>query len=88
MADNETPEGLPQAQTPGPVVKKPGAVEIGAAPGKLLSPAAKRALREAAERRKATGPSPSDSPAEHSGPKGVEPTRYGDWERGGIAYDF
>ncbi|MFM7673468.1 MAG: DUF1674 domain-containing protein [Candidatus Fonsibacter sp.] len=22
------------------------------------------------------------------GPKGLEPTRYGDWERKGITYDF
>ena len=25
---------------------------------------------------------------EHGGPKGLEPTRYGDWERKGIAVDF
>jgi len=57
-----------------------------AAPGKILSPAAKRALSEAAERRKAdTSP---QNPVEKAGPKGKEPTRYGDWERGGIAYDF
>lgn len=89
MADNETPDGLPEiAQAPGPVIKKPGAVEIGAAPGKLLTPAAKRALREAAERRKAADKALFDASGERAGPKGVEPTRYGDWERGGIAYDF
>lgn len=27
-------------------------------------------------------------PAEIGGPKGPEPTRYGDWERKGIAVDF
>lgn len=27
-------------------------------------------------------------PKEVGGPKGLEPTRYGDWERKGIAYDF
>ncbi len=27
-------------------------------------------------------------PPEHGGPKGLEPTRYGDWERKGIAVDF
>lgn len=26
--------------------------------------------------------------AEHGGPKGPEPTRYGDWERGGRCIDF
>jgi len=25
---------------------------------------------------------------EHGGPKGPEPTRYGDWERGGRCFDF
>lgn len=25
---------------------------------------------------------------EFGGPKGLEPTRYGDWERKGICYDF
>lgn len=25
---------------------------------------------------------------EHGGPKGEEPTRYGDWERKGICWDF
>ena len=25
---------------------------------------------------------------EHGGPKGKEPTRYGDWESKGIAWDF
>ena len=25
---------------------------------------------------------------ERGGPKGLEPTRYGDWERKGICYDF
>ena len=56
-------------------------------PKKVLSPAAKRALAEAAERRKARNAADSLEP-EKGGPKGVEPTRYGDWERGGIAYDF
>ena len=27
-------------------------------------------------------------PRELNGPKGLEPTRYGDWERKGICYDF
>ena len=25
---------------------------------------------------------------EHGGPKGLEPTRYGDWENKGICWDF
>ncbi len=59
----------------------------GAAKGKVLSEPAKRALREAAERRKAKEQA-AQRPTEKGGPSGEEPTRYGDWERGGIAYDF
>lgn len=58
----------------------------GAAPGKSLTPEARRALEEAqARRRKAAG---TKSPTEIGGPAGEEPTRYGDWERKGIAVDF
>ena len=28
------------------------------------------------------------SSEEHGGPKGEEPTRYGDWENNGICWDF
>lgn len=31
---------------------------------------------------------PKKQTAEQGGPKGPEPTRYGDWERKGIAVDF
>lgn len=35
-------------------------------------------------------PAPEKAPAgeEHGGPRGREPTRYGDWENKGIAWDF
>lgn len=59
----------------------------GAAPGKKLSPAARRALEEAAVRRCAAE-ARTPPPAEHGGPAGPEPTRYGDWEKAGIASDF
>ena len=59
----------------------------GAAPGKPLTPAARRALEEAAARRAAAPPEQPLSP-EENGPKGPEPTRFGDWERKGIAVDF
>lgn len=29
-----------------------------------------------------------DAPAEYNGPKGPEPTRYGDWEQKGRCSDF
>ncbi len=58
----------------------------GACPGKALAPAAQRALQEAAERRAAAAV--EAAPTEIGGPKGLEHTRYGDWERKGLAVDF
>jgi hypothetical protein len=58
-----------------------------AAPDKPLAPAARRALEEAAERR-AEIEAATRRGAEQGGPKGLEPTRFGDWERKGIAVDF
>ncbi|HEY1612574.1 MAG TPA: DUF1674 domain-containing protein [Rhizomicrobium sp.] len=46
-----------------------------------------RAKAEAEARHSLAGP-PAASPEEVGGPKGLEPTRYGDWERKGIASDF
>jgi hypothetical protein len=54
---------------------------------KPLSDAAKRALAEAEERRKLSEQE-EGRPKEYNGPKGEEPTRFGDWERKGITYDF
>ena len=31
---------------------------------------------------------PAQKPGEQGGPKGPEPTRYGDWEKGGRVTDF
>lgn len=50
-----------------------------------LPEAAKRALAEAAARRKAGTP---DLPPELGGRDGPEPVRFGDWEKKGIAVDF
>jgi hypothetical protein len=55
---------------------------------KPLTPAAERALAEAEARRKAAEAAATPHPKEFQGPKGPEPTRYGDWERKGIASDF
>lgn len=57
---------------------------------KPLTPAAQRALAEAAARRKAAEDAApaSRADAETGGPAGAEPTRYGDWERKGLAVDF
>ncbi|MGH1418963.1 MAG: DUF1674 domain-containing protein [Hyphomicrobiaceae bacterium] len=61
---------------------------IAAAPGKKLTPQAKRALAEAAERRRKKENDLQNPAKELGGPKGEEPVRYGDWEKGGIAWDF
>jgi hypothetical protein len=55
---------------------------------KPLSPAAQRALAEAEARRAAAEANARPAPKESGGPKGPEPTRYGDWENKGIASDF
>lgn len=62
-------------------------VETDAPPRKPLSDAARRALAEAEERRKAAE-AEATREKELGGPKGPEPTRYGDWEKKGITYDF
>jgi hypothetical protein len=55
---------------------------------KPLTPAAKRALAEAEARRQAAEANARPAAKEFQGPKGPEPTRYGDWETKGIASDF
>ncbi len=55
------------------------------APQKELTPAARRALAEAEERRRVAG---ENRPKEIGGRGGLEPARYGDWEVKGIAADF
>ena len=55
-------------------------------PERPLTDAARRALAEAAERR-ARADAAHLAP-EHGGPNGPEPTRYGDWEKKGLAIDF
>jgi hypothetical protein len=73
MTDDPSPAGVP-ASVP---ERKP------------LTPAATRALAEAEARRQAAGAHPHPPAArEFQGPKGPEPTRYGDWENKGIASDF
>ena len=51
-----------------------------------LPAAAKRALQEANARREKA--QQALLPPEQGGPKGLEPTRYGDWEKKGITSDF
>ncbi|MBL4750950.1 MAG: DUF1674 domain-containing protein [Amylibacter sp.] len=51
-----------------------------------IEDAAKRALKEAAIRKKAQDK--ADMPIELGGRDGPEPTRFGDWEKKGITSDF
>jgi hypothetical protein len=51
-----------------------------------LKDAAARALKEAEARKQAA--KDEDMALELGGPKGLEPTRFGDWERKGITSDF
>jgi hypothetical protein len=62
-------------------------VPANAAPGKELTPAARRALEEAEARRQVEAAA-AEAAGEQGGPRGLEPTRFGDWERKGIAVDF
>ena len=62
----------------------------GAAPGKTLSPAAQRALEEAAQRRLEIDARATEitKQKELQGRGGLEPVRYEDWEVKGLASDF
>ena len=52
-------------------------------------PAARRKTTDVKPEKPASVAVKNDAkPNENGGPKGLEPTRYGDWERKGIAVDF
>ena len=70
---------------------KPGAndrKDDGPGEKRPLTPAAERALAEAAARRAAHDWEATEKPKEIAGRDGPEPTRYGDWEINGVASDF
>jgi hypothetical protein len=84
MSDETTASGAPRGEEVS-AGEKP--VVPGAAPGKQLSPEAIRALEEAEARRQAAPR--QELPTEIDGRRqGEEPTRYGDWEKKGLAVDF
>ncbi len=60
--------------------------ELDPAVARRIAEAGQRASAEA-EARRAREPK-GQLPPELGGPKGPEPTRFGDWERKGIAVDF
>ena len=55
---------------------------------KKLPEAAKRALAEAAERRKQADENAQEAKKEYGGRGGADPARFGDWEIDGRAIDF
>jgi len=59
-----------------------------AAKNKEIPPAARRALQEAEARRAEIDRKQHDRTKEVRGPEGLDPCRYGDWEKNGIASDF
>jgi len=59
-----------------------------AAPAKPITDAARRALAEAAARRREIDARTSGAPPEKGGRGGLEPGRYGDWEIKGLTSDF
>jgi hypothetical protein len=72
---------------------KPPVQGVAEQPGKRpLTPAAERALAEAAARRAERAPqnagSQKEAQKEAGGRGGLEPTRYGDWEINGLISDF
>lgn len=70
-----------KARTPKPAMPQAGSAERPqGAPVDRTNPDRAAPEKKAA----ATG----ERPKEIGGPDGPEPTRYGDWERGGICYDF
>ncbi len=80
---NESPDAQAPSESSEPVSQG----------GRKLPPAAIRALAEAESRRAAAAAalarqSKDGASKEYQGPNGPEPTRYGDWEKNGIASDF
>ncbi|MEZ5784992.1 MAG: DUF1674 domain-containing protein [Xanthobacteraceae bacterium] len=84
--DPTTPESNPT--DPDRSANDPTGPETAAPVAKPLSPAAQRALAEAAARRADIDRKTTERPQEFNGRGGLEPARYGDWEVNGIASDF
>jgi hypothetical protein len=85
MSKTEFNPGDAGTQDPSASPAEPPAAESVRKP---LTPAAERALAEAAARRAEIDRKTTDRPTEVHGRGGLEPARYGDWEIKGIASDF
>ncbi|MCG6122752.1 MAG: DUF1674 domain-containing protein [Microvirga sp.] len=88
MTPAQPPEAHPTIEA---TIEATASPEVpGAAPGKTLSDAARRALDEAQARRTEIDARAAEiaSKPERLGRGGLEPVRYTDWEIKGIASDF
>lgn len=74
--DTDGEQATPEEQTPEEQAR-----------AERVAAAAERALAEAHER-KAADAAKADGPGEIGGPSGPDPTRFGDWEKKGLAIDF
>lgn len=98
MTEHPTPHPASTASDASVAVETPPAFNADvphATPDRPISAVARRALTEAAERRAADEQAAAQealkdaaAQVEHGGPRGPEPTRYGDWEKKGLAVDF
>jgi hypothetical protein len=86
-APENTGAGNTGAETPSQALARAGSQD-GAPAARPLTPAAQRALAEAAARRAERDQHPVEHPDELAGRGGPEPTRYGDWEINGLISDF
>jgi hypothetical protein len=80
-------EVMPKDQT-SPRADRDGAGEDRGNAQRPLTPAAERALAEAAARRAERDSQHADEAKEVNGRGGLDPARYSDWEVDGIASDF
>ena len=78
--------------TPPPSSNKPSGtqplLELAAEPGADSRREAERKAEAAGVKWRAQAEAKGEIPREIGGPKGLEPTRYGDWEKAGRCYDF
>jgi hypothetical protein len=77
-----------EAMPTDPQAQNPPEAEGQASDKRPLPPAAERALAEAAARRAERDRKAAEQAKESGGRGGLEPTRYGDWEKDGLASDF
>ena len=78
---------MPSEQNPVEATAPEG-VDKDAAAKRPLTPAAERALAEAAVRRAERDRIARDQPQETGGRGGLDPARYDDWEINGLTSDF